>query len=127
MYLDSDYNLLTGYVKEGGGDMIVRLWRGRVPTEMAAEYRTYQEDVGPSGYTRIPGNRGVYMLGRDLGDEYEIAMLTLWESWNAIRVFAGDPIDDAKYYERDFEFLVDPPEKVEHFEVLLAATVSERE
>lgn len=98
--------------------MILRLWRGKVPAAKAEEYRQYQREVGPPGYRAIPGNLGVYMLGRDLGDLYEVSFLTLWESWDAIRQFAGDPIDKARYYDRDFEFLVDPPDKVEHFEVL---------
>jgi hypothetical protein len=100
--------------------MILRLWRGRVAAARAAEYREYQRQVGPPGYRAVPGNLGVYMLGRDLGEEYEIAFLTLWESWEAIREFAGEPLDRARYYERDFEFLIDPPERVEHFEVLAA-------
>lgn len=100
--------------------MIVRLWRGRVPAAKAAEYVEYQKEVGPPGYRKVPGNLGIYLLGRDLGEHYEVAFLTLWESWDAIREFAGEPIEKATYYERDFEFLVDPPEEVEHFEVLEA-------
>lgn len=100
--------------------MIIRLWRGRVAAERAAEYRAYQSEVGPPNYREVPGNLGVYMMGRELGEQYEIAMLTLWESWEAIRAFAGEPVDRARYYERDFDFLIDPPETVEHFEVLEA-------
>lgn len=98
--------------------MIVRLWRGRVPADRAEEYKAYQEEVGPPGYARIPGNLGVYMIGREQGSEYEIAMLTFWDSVESVRAFAGEPVDKARYYERDFEFLIDPPETVEHFEVL---------
>ena len=101
--------------------MIVRLWRGSVPAARAEEYRAYQEEVGPPGYRAIPGVRRIYMLGREVGELYEIAMLTHWDSLDAIRAFAGDPIDQARYYDRDFDFLVDPPEKVEHFEVLASA------
>ena len=98
--------------------VIIRLWRGRVPLERAKEYEEYQRGVGPPGYRVVPGNRGIFMLGRRDGEQYEIAFLTLWESWEAIRAFAGDPVDQAKYYDRDLEFLIDPPEKVEHFEVI---------
>ena len=104
--------------------MIVRIWRGRVPTERAAEYKTYQSEVGPPNYVKVAGNLGVLMLGRDLGKLYEITMLTIWRDWDAIREFAGDPPDRARYYDRDFEFLVDPPEKVEHHEVLELANVA---
>jgi hypothetical protein len=102
--------------------MILRLWRGRVPTAKAAEYLDYQRQVGPPGYRAIPGNLAVYMLGRDLGEHYEVSFLTAWESWEAIRAFAGEPVDRARYYERDMDFLVDPPEVVEHFEVLESHT-----
>ena len=104
--------------------MIFRIWRGRVPLSRAAEYRTYQHEVGPPGYRVVPGNRAIYMVGRDLGAEYEIAMLTAWESWDAIRDFAGVPVDRARYYERDFDFLIDPPERVEHFDVLAAENLA---
>jgi len=97
--------------------VIVRLWRGRVGAARAEEYRVYQEDVGPPNYRVIPGIRRIYMLGRELGAEYEVAMLTLWESLEAIQAFAGEPVDRARYYERDFDFLIDPPDQVEHFEV----------
>ena len=104
--------------------MIVRLWKGRVPAERADEYNAYQEEVGPPGYAKVPGNLGVYMIGRTIGDEYEIAMLTFWDSYDSIRAFAGDPIDKAKYYDRDFEFLIDPSETVDHYEVLSSANLS---
>lgn len=101
--------------------MIARLWKGRVKLEDAEEYRAYQQDVGPSGYERIPGNRGIYVLGRVIGDEYEIAMLTFWDSIDSVRHFAGDPVDRAKYYDRDFDYLIDPPETVDHYEIVLVA------
>jgi len=98
--------------------MIVRLWKGRVPVGRADEYLQYQEEVGPPNYAKVPGVRGIYLLGRELGDEYEVALLTFWDSLDAIRGFAGDPVDRARYYERDFSFLIDPPETVDHYEVL---------
>lgn len=100
--------------------MIARLWRGRVPAARGREYEEYQREVGPPGYRAIPGNRGIFMLGRHRGEEVEIAMLTLWESWDAVRAFAGEPVDRARYYERDRDFLIDPPERVEHFDVVAA-------
>lgn len=108
--------------------MIARLWRGRVPVARAEEYRTYQEEVGPPGYRVITGVRRIYMLGREVDELYEIAMLTFWDSLAAVRAFAGDPIDRARYYDRDFQFLVDPPEHVEHFDVLASESpVDERD
>lgn len=105
--------------------MILRLWHGVVHSKDATEYIAYQEEVGPPGYRKISGHLGTYMLGRDLGDRYEVSMLTFWESWDAIRAFAGDPMDRARYYDRDFDFLIDPPKTVLHYEVLAAANVDQ--
>lgn len=106
--------------------MIVRLWRGVVSAAKAETYVEYQKKVGPPGYRAIEGKLGVYVLGRDLGETYEVSMLTFWDSWKSIRAFAGEPIDKAKYYEHDFDFLIDPPAEVEHFEVLDAAPAAPR-
>lgn len=88
-----------------------------MPRALARHYADYQKEVGPPGYRAVPGNRGILMLGRESGPHYEIAMLTMWDNWKAIQEFSGSPVDRARYYERDFDFLIDPPEKVEHFEV----------
>lgn len=107
--------------------MICRLWRGVVSACKAEEYRAYQLEVGPPGYRKIRGNVAAYMLGRRLSERYEIAMVTLWDSWESVRAFAGNPVDAARYYDRDFDFLIDPPETVEHFEVRLTANVAGQE
>ncbi len=86
------------------------------------EARRLEAEIGIPGYRAVPGNSGIWLLGRDLGGEYEVAMLTLWESWDAIRAFAGDPVDRANYDEyrrRGLDYLIDAPERVEHFQVLV--------
>ncbi len=98
--------------------MIVRIWRGRIPRPKLDEYAVYMEETGLKAYAATPGNQGAWMLSQDHGDEVEVAMLTFWESWDAIRAFAGEPLDRAVYYGRDREFLTRLDEKVEHFEVL---------
>ena len=47
--------------------MILRLWRGKVASDVAAEYCAYQLEVGPSGYRAVKGCERVLVLGRDLG------------------------------------------------------------
>ena len=101
--------------------MIVRIWRGRIPKPKLDEYTAYMEETGLKEYTATAGNQGAWMLSQDHGDEIEVAMLTFWESWDAIRAFAGEPLDRAVYYDRDREFLTRLDEKVEHFEVLREA------
>ncbi|MFX0116807.1 MAG: antibiotic biosynthesis monooxygenase [Candidatus Hodarchaeota archaeon] len=49
---------------------------------------------------RVTGYKGAYLLRRDLEDCVEFITLTLWESMDAIREFAGE----------DYETAVVPPE-----------------
>ena len=52
------------------------------------------------------------------GETCEYLLITFWESWEAIRRFAGDQPEKAVYYPRDREFLLELEPNVQHFEVL---------
>jgi len=99
--------------------MIVRSWTGWTETTQAAAYEAYMHEVAPAGYTAVAGNRGVLMLRRDLedADRTEFTMLSLWDSMDAIRAFAGDNPEVAVFYDRDDEFLVEREWTVRHYEV----------
>ena len=45
-------------------------------------------------------------------------MLTFWIDYAAIERFAGTPIDTAKYYDFDPDFLIEMAPRVEHYEVI---------
>jgi len=45
-------------------------------------------------------------------------MVSLWESEDSIRRFAGDTIDRAVFYPEDDRYLVERDEHVDHFEVV---------
>jgi heme-degrading monooxygenase HmoA len=68
-------------------------------------------------YRAIPGNLAVHILRRDEGDATHFITFTLWESLAAIEKFAGTPVDQAKYYPEDKEFLLEFEPKVTHWEV----------
>lgn len=98
--------------------MIARRWHGVVPSARADEYEAYMAETGVAEYSATPGNQGVYFLRRVDGDFTHFEMFTLWESLDAIRRFAGDDIERARYYERDAEFLVELEPSVVHFDVI---------
>lgn len=97
--------------------MIARSWTGRVPAARADEYLDYLGRTGLTDYRSTPGNRGVLVLRRTLGSVTEYQLVTLWDSMDAIRAFAGDDPQVARYYPADTDFLLDMPEHVEHWEV----------
>ncbi len=98
--------------------MIARTWHGRVPASRADAYHEYLLRTGLSDYAATPGNRGVYVLRRVEGDVAHFLLLTLWESWEAIRRFAGHELERARYYPEDDDFLLEREPFVTHYEVL---------
>jgi hypothetical protein len=57
--------------------MIARTWRGAVRTADGDAYAAYMNDTGVAAYASTPGNRGVWMLRRDVGELTEFVMFTL--------------------------------------------------
>lgn len=98
--------------------MIVRLWRGVVPTDKIAEYAEIVERTGISGYRQTPGNDRAELVTRDLGGgRSEIMTLSWWHTFEDIRAFAGDDIEVARYYPEDDGYLLDRDRTVAHYEV----------
>jgi hypothetical protein len=58
------------------------------------------------------------MLRRDEGERTECITLSLWESEDAIRAFAGDDIDAAVLYPEDERYLIGGESTVTHYQVV---------
>lgn len=99
--------------------MIVRTWTGWTETAKAAAYQEYMQEVALTGYSATQGNRGVLMLCRDLEDgaRSEFTMISLWDSMEDIRRFAGEDPTAAVFYDRDDEFLIEREWTVRHYQV----------
>jgi heme-degrading monooxygenase HmoA len=99
--------------------MIARTWHGVTQVSKANEYLDYLKRTGVAEYEKTEGNRGVYVLQRVDGDQAHFLLLTLWESEDAIKRFAGSEIEKAKYYPEDEKFLLELEPNVTHYEVLV--------
>lgn len=97
--------------------MIARIWRGVTRAEDAERYMEYVKETGISGYLNTPGNISASILQNVQEDRAEIITLTFWESWEAIKGFAGDDPSLAVYYPEDDEMLIEKSERVEHYTV----------
>ena len=98
--------------------MIARAWHGATPADKADIYLDYLNKTGVQEYKDTEGNRGVYVLRRIEGDVAHFLLISLWESYDAIRKFAGDDIEASHYYDEDREFLLELEPKVVHYDVL---------
>lgn len=97
--------------------MVARLWHGRVPSTKADAYEVYLKRTGIPDYAATPGNRGVWVLRRIEGDVTHFLLITLWDSPAAIETFAGSPIDRARYYPEDDDYLLEREPHVVHYDV----------
>ena len=97
--------------------MIARIWRGAVRREDGDAYSKYMRETGVSDYAKTPGNRGVWMLRRDVDDRTEFVMFTLWDSLDGVRAFAGEDYETAVFYPEDDRYLVERDLQASHFEV----------
>ena len=78
----------------------------------------YLQRTGLKDYASIPGNRGVWVLRRVYEGEAEFTLISLWDSWDAIKAFAGPEYEKAVYYPKDKKFLLELDPNVTHYEVL---------
>ena len=87
-------------------------------TADAERYADYIRDTGLAAYAATPGNRGAWMLRRDLDDGLtEYVTFSLWDSMDAVRGFAGDDPEQAVFYPDDDAFLVERDTRVRHYVV----------
>jgi heme-degrading monooxygenase HmoA len=98
--------------------MIARIWTGAVRREDGDTYAVYMRDTGVAGYAETPGNRGVWMLRRNVDDRAEFVMFTLWDSVDAIKAFAGENYETAVFYPEDERFLIERDLRAAHYEVV---------
>lgn len=76
--------------------MIARVWRGWAADANADAYQRHVTGTVLPEVARIAGHRGGYVLRRNLPDgDTEFMVVTLWDSMDAVRAFAGAAPDRA--------------------------------
>jgi heme-degrading monooxygenase HmoA len=98
--------------------MLARLWRGATSADDADAYLAYLRRTGLREYAATPGHRGTLTLRSVHGERAEFLLISLWESMDAIRAFAGEDVERAVFYPDDERFLIDRDDQVAHFELV---------
>jgi len=98
--------------------MIARIWHGITPIEKSEEYTRFLNRVAVRDYAATPGNLGVRILRRVVGDQAHFLTVTFWESYASIKGFAGEDLEKARYYPEDQDFLLEFEEYVTHYEMV---------
>jgi len=75
--------------------MIARLWNGRTTSGNRSRYEAHLRDHTFPRLASIAGYAGGYVLSREHAGDVDFTVVTLWESLEAIRRFAGDDAEAA--------------------------------
>lgn len=100
--------------------MIGRFWRGWATAQYAQAYEElFRTSILP-GLQHIDGFAGAYVLRRNAEGEVEMMTITLFESPEAIRAFAGNDPTLAHVTTEARQLLSRFEHTVTHYEVVLA-------
>jgi uncharacterized protein YciI/heme-degrading monooxygenase HmoA len=100
---------------------IARIWKAKTSPVKFPEYMEHlTKKVFPS-LQLIQGHRGAYLLKRASGDGIDITVMTLWESMQAVKQFAG-PNPEAAVVEPTARAVLEHfDDFVQHFDVIYSA------
>jgi len=98
--------------------MMLRMWKARSTAGGAADYIRHATTKVFPKIRGIEGHKGEYLLRREVEDKVELIVLTLWDSIETIRKFAGPEPNKALVEPEARAVLTSFDKYVTHFEVV---------
>jgi len=99
--------------------MISRLWHGWTTPENADAYEQLLRSEILPGIRRVEGFLGAYVLRRDVEAGVEFVTMTLFESLDAVRAFAGEDYEQAVVLPEARALLARFDERSAHYETVV--------
>jgi len=96
---------------------IMRLWHGEVTIEKADEYEKFMIERAAPDYSSVEGLLKLYFQRKNEEETAHFLLVTLWDSIESVKKFAGDNPEIAKYYKEDDNFLLEKEKYVSMYEV----------
>jgi len=100
--------------------MIARIWHGVVPEEKANEYSEYLMRAWISDLKKDKGSKGVYVFRRQDAGKTHFRVISLWDSYDSIKRFAGEDYQLARYNPEDKDYLLELEKYVTHYDVVFS-------
>ena len=95
--------------------MITRIWHGRTKAKDAQSYLKFLLCEGTKDYRDIDENISINVWQKLEGDVCHFFTVTEWPDINAVKKFAGEDFQKARYYPQDKGILLEFEETVEHY------------
>ena len=98
--------------------MIARHWRGLVKRDRAAAYVEHLQSETLPQLVQLAGFHDAKVLRRDLPEGVEFLVVTIWDSLDSIRAFAGNDIESAVVPPQARDMMIEYDRKARHYEVI---------
>ena len=100
--------------------MIGRIWHGWTTPQNAEKYEGLlkEEIFSTIAEMNVPGYKGIQLLRRPLeGEEVEFVTIMWFDSWDAVKQFAGEDYERAYVPQAAREVLARFDERSQHYEI----------
>ena len=98
--------------------MIARHWRGLVKRDRAAAYVEHLQSETLPQLVQLAGFHDAKVLRRDLPQGVEFLVVTIWESLDSIRAFAGNDVESAVVPPKARDMMIEYDRKARHYDVV---------
>ncbi len=96
---------------------IMRLWHGEVAIEKADEYEKFMVEKAAPDYSSADGLLKLFFQRKNEKTKSHFLLVTIWDSLESIKQFAGAEPELAKYYPEDDQFLLEKEKYTSMYEV----------
>ncbi len=99
--------------------MVGRLWHGWTTPENAEAYENLlMTEIFPGIASKnVQGYRGIQLFRRPLADEVEFITIMWFDSWDAVKQFAGEDYEQSYVPPKAREVLARFDERSQHYEI----------
>lgn len=86
--------------------MVLRTWNGSTRLSDGDAYERFMIERAAPDYRSVAGCEGLWFTRRDEGEVSHFLLVTLWDSEESVKAFAGEDVERAKYYPEDDRYLL---------------------
>ena len=97
--------------------MIVRTWHGRTLLSDGDKYEAFMKKRAAPDYRSVVGLEKLFFTRRNEGDVSHFLLITVWDSIDSVKKFAGENPEIAKYYPEDDEYLLEKEKYSRNYQV----------
>ena len=97
--------------------MMVRTWHGRTRLIDGDEYEAFMKERAAPDYGSVEGLKNLFFTRRNEGDVSHFLLVTVWDSIDSVKKFAGENPEIAKYYPEDDDLLLEKEEYSQNYQV----------